>query len=709
MNKKLFLLSLCVILSVLLCACNNIAPTTTPVPVPTRNPFNDDDVVLTFGMISDFQTRSDSRHYTHAHMDTAFKMLKGYNPDIVCVVGDLAENGKQDQITAVSNIYDKYFKDKVPMFYCMGNHDIQNGECRTMYQTVFGKYNYKYDVENIQNTGNRHAVVNGYHFLAVDVESYNTRDGSYDAGGRYSSSTIEWLDKTLAKITSENPNQYVFIITHLPIYNTVYGSTRITQNTFSWYTKELFAVLDKYPQAVTFGGHIHYTLDAETSIWQGNFTALGTSAVAYTCFEDIFANDTLTGELDVMPHDAEKMSQGYVLKVDSLGNVRITRLDFTEGKVIKRDFVLKTPAADRSHLIDYNFDYRMSYNTPPTWVNSDAQILLSNAANGAQPARLTGTAATDDDMVYYYEVEFIRNGTLERTAKYITDMYKAVTADDMSKTIDINLYSLKQNSEYEIRVYAVDIWKVRSEPQIIKIKTATIDDSSLPVPFMDVDTKNNTLVDIQSNVTFTKYGSVATVNSIFFNGKTYNYPATHLLTPSTAYVGSYKVSAFPEKLKQIYNAGVTFEIFFSDLAPSTDTRPIMSCMQNNGWEMSVQNGRLCFKIYTGSSGGKFNFVYCDLPNEGLNLNHVVAVFDSACKTLRLYLNGKLVDAVGTVHEYITKNDPQYVSIGSSFNNDIKLNNNGANILLADAKIYHSALTDNQVKLAYDTAVENLSK
>ena len=44
-----------------------------------------------------------------------------------------------------------------------------------------------------------------------------------------------------------------------------------------------------------------------------------------------------------------------------------------------------------------------------------------------------------------------------------------------------------------------------------------------------------------------------------------------------------------------------------------------------------------------------------------------------------------------------------------FESKLTINNNGANILLADAKIYHSALTDNQVKLAYDTAVEKLSK
>ena len=80
----------------------------------------------------------------------------------------------------------------------------------------------------------------------------------------FTDSALQWFDETLAKVTAENPDQFVFVLTHPMIYDTVYGSDLGTY----WYTKDLTEILNKYPQAVTFSGHLHFPLNDPRSIMQ---------------------------------------------------------------------------------------------------------------------------------------------------------------------------------------------------------------------------------------------------------------------------------------------------------------------------------------------------------------------------------------------------------------------------------------------------------
>ena len=115
--------------------------------------------------------------------------------------------------------------------------------------------------------------------------------------------TKTWLDETLAEITEENPDQFVFVLTHPMIEGTVYGSDLGTY----WATSDITDILSKYPQVVTFGGHLHFPLNDPRSIMQTTFTSLGCGSVRYMAIENGGYEDMASA---TTMNDKDEFSQG---------------------------------------------------------------------------------------------------------------------------------------------------------------------------------------------------------------------------------------------------------------------------------------------------------------------------------------------------------------------------------------------------------------
>ena len=67
-------------------------------------------------------------------------------------------------------------------------------------------------------------------------------------------------------------------MTHNQPKDTCYGSE-------DWGDSSLNEVMSKYPNAVIFSGHSHYSILDERSIWQGDYTVLSTQSLSYTELE----------------------------------------------------------------------------------------------------------------------------------------------------------------------------------------------------------------------------------------------------------------------------------------------------------------------------------------------------------------------------------------------------------------------------------------
>ena len=476
--KKVWTILLSVLmLASLLTACGKSGSEYQP-PHKT-NTFDETNIVLQFGAVSDIHVgRSGSGIDTDKWTTDAFQTLRDlaaqYSADglsAMLVSGDLTDNGNDQQIRDFAGLYENVFDPaKVPLIFSLGNHDVTVGSSYCLegqdfegfYEQLGSKYR-QYESDSRLDIGCVHQIVNGYHFLAVNPLDEGYRNVLLNSV-MYSAEARKWLDETMARITAENPEQYVFVSTHPIMYGMAYGGEH-TYTTTGWFTREIPDILKAYPQAVAFGGHVHFPIHSDLSIMQTTFTSLQCGSVNYMSVEDGEYRDMNT---KVSLIDRELVHNGYLVQVDGSGSVRVIRLDFGAGEEIKYPFVLKAPQADGSHLLDYGWDRGDSAKNQAPVLPEDAISVKDNAKGKAPGEKVTVTltfkAGTDEDQVHAYAVT-TRNadGKIVETQRVLADFYLVQDRSEMKSEWSFELTGKYLKGEtYEIMLMAADDWGVAS-------------------------------------------------------------------------------------------------------------------------------------------------------------------------------------------------------------------------------------------------------
>ncbi len=438
--------------------------------------FDEKNIVLQFAAISDTHTGNSPEKVQNALTFLKNKALeytkKGL--DAVTGAGDYTNNYgtdinvKKAEVAQVKETYEAVFDpDEVPFIAVMGNHDHDfrrggtgAGIDLSSFIEEMGnvKAHTKYDVPtpDVKN-GSRHAKIGEHHFLMVEPITYKS-DGMDDTGAKFTAETKKWLDDTLAQITKEAPDKYVFIYTHSMIYGTVYGSDLVTNGNY-WYTKDLTDILEKYPQAVTFGGHLHFPLQDERSIWQDDFTSLGCGSVQYMAIEPGEYDDM--SSMTVM-RGAYSISSGYLVQIDAHENVRFIRMNLINGKEIKTPFVIPAPRADRSHLAVYSAA-RAENNTTPVFAQNPASLTVDG-----EDIVLRFKAAADDDFTHDYKIVLFEDGAECEKRNILTDFYRYEDMADMKKEYELTFRKKAEAGKaYSAALTAFDSWG-KGESVIVK-------------------------------------------------------------------------------------------------------------------------------------------------------------------------------------------------------------------------------------------------
>ena len=476
MKKVLTILLSVAMLVSLLTACGS---SNSYKPPHETNEFDESNIVLQFGAVSDIHIgRSGSGIKTDQWATDAFETLRDlaaqYSDDglsAVLVSGDLTDNGKDEQIRQFAALYEKVFDpEKVPLIFSLGNHDVNMGSSYALsgqdfegfYEQLGSEYR-RYESDSRLDLGCVHQIVNGYHFLTINPmdEGYrNTLANSVT----YTTESKEWLDAMMAKLTAENPDQYVFLSTHPIMYRMAYGGEH-TYTTTGWFTRELPDILKDYPQAMIFGGHVHFSINSDLSIMQTTFTSLQCGSVNYMSNEDGEYRDSNAA---VSLIDREEIHNGYLVQVDGGGNVRVIRLNFGFKAELKYPFVLKAPQADGSHLLDYGWDRGESAKNQAPVLSADA-ISVKDNAQGKAPGEnvavtLTFRSGTDDDQIHAYAVTTRdANGKIVETQRVLADFYKVLQPGEMKTEWSFELSGKYLKGEtYEIMLMAADDWGVAS-------------------------------------------------------------------------------------------------------------------------------------------------------------------------------------------------------------------------------------------------------
>lgn len=414
--------------------------------------FDENNIALTFLAISDIHIDSRAnngaaKNYKRA-LENGYQLAKTGDIDLVFAAGDLVQNlmhegDHLEEIAAFKKHTDDNLKDDTALVYCTGNHD-RRGD--THYEKEFieaftatdadkQKY-FRYDVEEPDvNTGNRHAVVNGYHFLSVG----------------FNQDYVSYLKPRLDKITSDEPYKPVFVQYHYHAADTVYATKESNDGEI-----KLRELLDNYPQVVFFSGHSHNGLDNPRAIWQDTFTAIDTASVRY--LDD---NSLISWEFKI-PINAthgevfDYASEATLVEVDQNNNVRFTAFNTYRGDVVAT-YTIAAPNESKTHLLTYT-DARQAYSMPPEFA-PDARLMLTKNAGGV--CKLIFDQATHDDIVWYYSIEFATEG--ENTIKkYLTSRY--FDPNGMPDVLNATIAGLTVGKNYTITLTPYDVWNQPGKP-----------------------------------------------------------------------------------------------------------------------------------------------------------------------------------------------------------------------------------------------------
>lgn len=435
--------------------------------------FDESKIALSLAAISDVHIEGSSDAYANK-FTAALNQLKAKAAesdangiDGVMVVGDLIQRAEITMAQNFKALYEDVFKPtEVPMIYTIGNHDMNpkyDWTPSTVAQSVamantFGDEYFKTDIDNTMrnNYEARHCVIGGYHILAV------TPNG--DQPITYSPNVITWLDQQLDAITKTDPNRYVIVLTHPMIYNTIYGSLLgedggVWTSTLPnyWATMVLTGVLEKYPQVVSFHGHLHFPINDPRSLWQGKWTALGCGSTRYMAIEPA-GWEGISNTPTVM-NDANNFSQGYLVQFDVNGNMRIVKMDFFNNGTIGEPYVMQYPDAAGANLAKYNNVTRKAANQAPTMSTIEAKDVKDNEA-----ASVTFAAGKDDEFVHHYVITLSKGGNVVATKKILADFYLHPNTSEMKSSWTYGFGTLSESGQYTVTVVAVDSWDAESAP-----------------------------------------------------------------------------------------------------------------------------------------------------------------------------------------------------------------------------------------------------
>ncbi len=358
-------------------------------------------------------------------------------------------------------------------------YDVCADNALSLYKKHFGR-DIGVSDEHALLFNNRHMVLNGIHFVALELSLCDE--------------TQEWFEKICKDSVSENPKKPIFVLTHYRIKDTTFMS--------SDGTSKLDALLSKYPQIVIWGGHTHTPLFLETAIDQtGGFTSLESSVAAYQSNTALLS---IHGEKD-FPHnlprkESHNFGNGCYVEVDSNYNVRINRLDLYRS--YSGDY--KSDAYPYYKGIGIYDNYSVESGSPyydtavfmrKPWIigeldNPDgftytkgrandfpAPVFTDETAVFAQRSEekvvISFTAARSDDMVFRYAATLSGNG-FEKTYYLTTMPHMYQQVEDMPGEVVLEITDTEElgaltSGTYSLSIVASDVWEKSGAPFEVQI------------------------------------------------------------------------------------------------------------------------------------------------------------------------------------------------------------------------------------------------
>lgn len=244
--------------------------------------------------------------------------------------------------------------------------------------------------------------------------------------------------------------------------------------------------------------------------------------------------------------------------------------------------------------------------------------------------------------------------------------------------------------------------------------TPVKEEKMLPEPYIDIEFyEDGTIRDIREHVSCTMPAAAngrVENSTVTFAGKDYTVPHLHVEKAQGAVLLTYEYLVTEADVTQLMGGGFTVETFLvngNSLAANSSEQCMTNAGQSGGFGLSIKHGKLGFGVYTDSSYKTASFPG---KHDTKELTHLLGVYDPATGTVSLYMNGVPVNTVEAngVFRPAQQNCHPYIALGGDVGSGGTTELYATNTRIADFKLYPTALTAEDVTVAYETAVAKLT-
>ena len=350
---------------------------------------------IRFGVISDVHIQKPG---DEEHLLKALEFFRERGADGVMVAGDIADQGRISQLKIFADAWYSIFPEdkglggkKVEKLFIYGNHDIWGINWFAANDKELAKR------EGIGYEDNPAKVWEDlFHEPYSDFWIKNVKGYSFIGGHWTTKDNFAGLDDVLKAHEKElDPSKPFFYAQHAHPKDTCYGE-------WAWGHDDGASTraLSRFPNAVAFSGHSHYTLTDDRSVWQGAFTSINTSSMKYSSL-DYSLRDNLKG-INASGYQGEKdrpkphprvyigrfeeenkdasygvnLMQGRQGMLVSVYDDRmvIERREFVTGHSLGDDWVVPLPA--RTGVGSFAYDEQAKRKVAPEFA-ADAKVAVS--------------------------------------------------------------------------------------------------------------------------------------------------------------------------------------------------------------------------------------------------------------------------------------------------------------------------------------------
>ena len=600
----------------------------------------------------------------------ALSNADGYNKlDAILIAGDLTDNGTAEQFDVINDIFRDKIKYGTELILSMGNHDYKGGAGFEPFKDEFG-----------ENSTMRNEVIGGYHFISIYGDGNNTASD-------YTQAMCDELEKRIqAAIADTGTDKPIFIVQHVGELNTV-GGTDSHTNSKAWAaTSALKEMKSKYSNLVVFSGHTHFPNNDETSIWQGEYTAVNTGTLFYT-------TKAYNGDEAIMLRNNYEIAQCYIVDIDKDSRVRIKCWDVSQERFVGEEWLIDSYDPDDFKYTTDRFD------ADDIFFDDDAKITVDNVYSDMVIISFPPVSEKSISGRVYEVKVFDSQKNLVST-QYIGDEY---FKDIFDRRIPVSLEGLNVGQEYTVEVVAINSLYTSnvasSDALRTKALSLTFTREAAPLNTADIidlniDSKNNTAnssiveslnAKIDGKLT-TEHDESIKSDIIVFDGK----GSGVIKFGNYAFVGDTLVDSFTLEAYIKVNEKMDGVIFGGT--------------QAGGFALRVRNDKLVFIIDTDPA------MDYTAQNKEISFSyvvgqyyHIVVVFDGA-KTI-LYANENEIGRIemsgfGIPVDVFSRSLWIGVDVGYGGHQEYQ---GYASFSMADFKLYSYALTAAQLEAAFDAA------